>query len=1015
MTDIMETMASRVTSPIFVGREAELDRIAAALGAALEGRSSAVLLAGEAGVGKTRLLEEGVRTARVAGFRALAGGCIELSEGAFPFAPFVEALRHLADELPPAALEQLVGSGWSELARVMPALGPPAEELVGTGRSTQGRLFELCAGFLARLAAERPLLLVIEDLHWADRSTLDLLTYLIRTLRQGRIVVTATYRSDELHRTHPLVRVLAELERSGRAERLELSRLDRRELAAQLAGILGAEPAADLVERVYARSQGNPFFAEELLAAGDAGHELPTSLREVLLVHLSVLSEPTQELLRVAAAGGVRVVTSVLASAAGASEAGIMPALREAIDRQIVLPVGNPPEEYVFRHALVQEALYAELLPGERSALHASYARTLSDAGGASGDAGRAAEIAHHWWAAHDLPHAFDSAVAAGLAAERAYAFAEARQQYERALELWDRVPNAAARNALDRVDLLERAAQSSEAAGSPSRAVAHIRTALRLLDAATAPVRAGLLYERLGHYYSDVAAADAAISACREAVRLVPADPATEARARVLAELGRCLVIYGHPKEAEGYCDEAIATAQSVGCSEVEAHALISHANCRAYFGDPEGAILDGLRARAIGLQISAPEVVVRAYYSLGFVYAIGAKRFEESASVNLEGFEYAERHGLVRTAAASGLDLLAGAAYDLEALGRWEDADQVLERARLAGADEKESRPFLFHGVRIALNIGRGRFREAEQQLARVERLDERGAEAEWVAMTARLRAELAICRGEPLLARAAVGRGLERLAGLDELADVDDLGALYAVGLRAEADLATIARIRKVEDEIEAASSIAFVYLELMRALSESTMHRHPGAVSMAAADLALCEAEATRMQGRSSPSRWAAAATGWQALGVRYRLAYALYREAEALLGSSGSRKRAEAPLRTAHAITISLAAVPLRLEIEGLAERGRVELEVAAPKPADLSPQVASFGLTSREMEVLALVTAGRTNRQIGEALFISDKTAGVHVSNILGKLGVAGRVEAATMAHRLGLIDAPRT
>jgi DNA-binding CsgD family transcriptional regulator len=472
--------------------------------------------------------------------------------------------------------------------------------------------------------------------------------------------------------------------------------------------------------------------------------------------------------------------------------------------------------------------------------------------------------------------------------------------------------------------------------------------------------------------------------------------------------------VIYGHPQDAAPYCDEAIATADLVGSAEIEAHALISRANCRAYFGDADGAIADSLRARAIGLKIGAPEVVIRAYYTLGFVYAIGAKRFEESAATNLEGFSYAERHGLVRTAAASGPDLLAGAAFDLHALGRWDDAEQVLERARLAGADETESRPFLFHGVRIALDIGRGHLSEAEQRLDRVERLEERGGEPEWVAMTSQLRAELAIWRGEPLRARAAVARGLERLAGLDELADVDDLGALYAGGLRAEAELAAFARSRHVDGEIETARAIARAYLERMRALCDSTLRRRPAAASMATADLALCEAEATRLQGRSSPSRWAAVATAWDALGVRYQQAYALYREAEALLGSTSGRKQAEAPLRAAHAIATSLAALPLRHEIEGLAQRGRVELEVAPSKPAEPSPQAGTFGLTGRELEVLALLAAGRTNRQIGEALFISDKTAGVHVSNILGKLGVVGRVEAATLAYRLGLVDSPK-
>ncbi|MGH2813886.1 MAG: ATP-binding protein, partial [Actinomycetota bacterium] len=330
--------------------------------------------------------------ARAAGATVLTGGCVELGGEGVPFVPLVEALRGLVRDLDEPALARLLpGQTRPELAHLLPELGPPAtpdgggelDRLSTTPGfwSDQGRLFELLLGLLERLGAERRTVLVVEDLHWADRSTRDLLAFLVRNLRHGRLLLVLTYRSDELHRRHPLRPFLAELDRGRQVERLELARFGPAEVAAQLAGIQGAPVAAELAARIHARSGGNAFFVEELAAAATDG-DLPPSLRDTLLARIELLGEPAQQVLRVAAAAGNRVDHDLLAEVAGLPEAELLAALREAVSAQVLLADADD-GTYGFRHALVKEAVYAELLPGERTRLHARFAAALAARDGA--------------------------------------------------------------------------------------------------------------------------------------------------------------------------------------------------------------------------------------------------------------------------------------------------------------------------------------------------------------------------------------------------------------------------------------------------------------------------------------------------------------------------------------------------------------------------------------------------------------------------------------------------------
>jgi DNA-binding CsgD family transcriptional regulator/tetratricopeptide (TPR) repeat protein len=1012
---ILVGMTATLTSPTFVGRTEELARLAAAGERAAGDVPTSVLIGGEAGVGKTRLVGEVVAAARAAGMTVLHGGCVELGGEGVPFAPLVEALRAFVRDLDEPALARMVpGRSRVELARLLPELGPPAGPGAGDRAafggdpgpwSEQGRLFELLLGLLERLGSERPALLVVEDLHWADRSTRDLLAFLVRNLRHGRLLLVMTYRSDELHRRHPLRPFLAELDRGRRVERLELARFGPAEVAAQLAGIRGAPPPAELAERIHARSGGNAFFVEELAATAATDGELSPSLRDTLLARIELLGEPTQQVLRVAAAAGTRVEHDLLAEVAGLGEAELLAGLREAVSAHVLL-VDAGDGAYGFRHALVKEAVYAELLPGERTRLHARFAAALAGRDG-GGEPGLAAELAWHWYAAHDLERALPAAVEAGVAAERAYAFAEAQRQFERALELWERagLPRQRPGGALDKTELLARAGEAAANAGAADRAVALHRAALAEVDPAADPLLAAQLTERLA-FHLRVAGRPGASEAYQEAVRLVPPEPSA-ARARVLAGLGQALMLRARFTEAASVCEEAIAVAREVGAPVVEAHAMNSLGTAIARLGETDRGLAYLEEARRRGAELGAAKDEARACVNLSdLLDDLG--RLEESVAVATEGIEVATAAGLRRT---FGAFLAGNAAASLYHLGRWDETVELTDDFLELGDDENLNTVTLRQS-RAVLDAGRGDFEGALAHVRAAKRLSgDIFIAVQYPPVLAAAEAEVAAWQGRLEDASAAVAEGLDALQG-----PLQDLRAymLLAIGLRVEGDRAGLAAARHDHDTLADARLVAGVLLRWARTTLDEPE------VAPRRALLATCEAEYARVQGDLDPEGWLAAVAAWEEAGHPYHLAMARWRAAEALLARRRDRDLAAGLLRQGHAAATTMGAAPLRRELERLARLGRVELDRDRPGGGDDTPEddtppaaaaVEALGLTARELEVLALVAEGRSNRQVADALFISAKTASVHVSNILAKLGVASRVEAAAVAYRLGLLD----
>ena len=550
----MTSVATRVSSPSFVGRVEPLARLHAAVARAAAGESSAVVVGGEAGVGKTRLVRQLADEVAQpdgdagAGVRVLSGTCIDLGEGGPPFGPMVEILRTLVREDGATAVRVYAGPAAGELGRLVSELATPEpaavpEPVIGAIDPAGGatRLFEVFLGLFERLARDRPVLVLVEDLHWADRSTRDLLTYLIHRFGPARVAIVMTFRSDEMNRRHPLRPFLAELERSGRAERVDLPRFDRDDVASQLQGILGEVPTPEIINAVFDRSEGNAFFTEELVAAGRdvRSIDLSPTLRDVLVVRVEVLSDAAQQLLRVAAAAGRTVHHDLLAEVADYDDAQLRELLREATEHQLIEPSGE--REYAFRHALLQEALYDELLPGERVDLHAAYAKALTERPElAGGDRARLfALLAHHWYAAHELEAALAASIEAAMEAERVAAVPEARQHYERALSLWSHAPGNRADLPLDHLEVLRRVGDAAAMMADNDRALHLIDIAIDEARELGDPLRISDVLVARGRYLWLNGSVPESLATYEEAFATSPAAP-SRPRARRSRRTGR-------------------------------------------------------------------------------------------------------------------------------------------------------------------------------------------------------------------------------------------------------------------------------------------------------------------------------------------------------------------------------------------------------------------------------------------------------------------------------------------
>ena len=1004
-------MVDGVHRGALVGRGAEEARLDAALEGAVAGRGTTVIVGGEAGIGKTRLVGRLVATARDRGATVLSGACLAAGSGAIPYAPFVEALRELTRSVEPGRLAAMLGPARNEIARLLPEVAPRTREMA-TGsefdREGQTRLFEAVLGVVERLARNGPVVLVVEDIQWADDGTRGLLGFLSRNLRDAPVVLLATLRTNELERRDPVLAFVAELERDAWVVRLDLRGLDRHDVLVMMRELAGVAPSAASVDDVMERSGGNPFFVEQLAAAAGAGvtgRTLPSGLRDVLVARLAALPPDTQRVLRAASAAGRRVDDELLAAVLEMPAGTVADALRPAIAQGILVDADRFDDAlggYAFRHALLAEVATGELLHGERDRLHAAFGAELERRGEVGGVPVTPAELAYHWVAARDRTRALPALIAAGAAAERVYAFAEARRHFERALELWDDDVSLGDPR-LDRIAVLQRAAECAVLTGAYDRAVQLGRQAITAAEIAAAtggdhePDRLGVLHDRLRWYLWEAGEVAAAGAAVEDALRLTPALPPSAARARILAQAAGLRLLSGDPGGAATMARDAIQTAEAIQAPSEEALALGVLGWAEAQAGDVDGGVATYRRGLSIAERLGGVEGIALGHANLAALLdRVG--RTEASLEAAREGFAIAQRLGVPRTYGGVLLGHVAKALFDL---GRWEEAaaaaDQGLE------LDPVGRSAVWLHLNRARVDTNQGRFEAAEQRLDLAREIGAlAGRDTSYGLPVLAAVAELAAWQGGLPAVRAAVA---EALASLEEATPLPPaLGWLAWHALRAEADAAEGAKargdaaaLREIERQVQPIAGM----LRLGDQVAPSDGRR--------AAVAGLCRAELDRIGGRQDPARLQRTADAWVELGRPAPAAYAGFRAAEAILGAGGDRHEAAAALREAHSTSARLGAEPLRHEIEQLARHARIDLGVTT----DVAAPADTIGLTEREREVIPLVAAGRSNQQIADALFITRKTASVHVSNILGKLGVANRVEAAAMAHRLGLARDP--
>ena len=990
-------VSGNVVSPVFIGRQDEMRSLERLADRARSGDAAFALIGGEAGVGKTRLVRELAAWAsqapeapRMAGqeFCVLTGQCVELGAEGLPLAPLVDALRTLARTMPPDALAGVLGPAAPGLSRLLPEL---ATASTAAEDMQKAQLLELVLGTLSRLSGVQPVLFVVEDLHWADRSTLDLVAFLIRSLRDARVLVVVTYRSDELHRRHPLRPLLTSWERDRSIDRIDLRRFGRDEVAAQLQAILGEVPAPDVTDTVFDRSGGNAYLVEELAgtvqANGDPA-DLPPSLMDVLLARVDALTPAAQKLLRTAAVAGRAVPDRLLAEVAGLGETELFAALRETVENHLLV-VGPDGHGYAFRHALTRDAVYEDMLPGERVRLHAAYGEALER------DPSLAAELpaalAYHWYAALDLPRALPAAIDAATRAMDSYAPAEALRHLERALEIWPRVTDAPLRTGLDGVDVSRRAAEAAYQSGALDRAQSLLADAMAELPGDADPVRRALLLERYAIVQRDSGAAAEAAASLRQALALLPADDTTRERAVVLAALANALLRTDDMDGSAEAARHAIAAARAAGAKNAEAEASITLGAAVSYLGQADAG-LDALRfGLRLGLEITQTEgayTALRAYVNLSDVLEM-LSQHAEAAQVAAEGAELAARAGLSRTL---GCYLIHNRAEPLLRLGRWTEADQLTARAQASLPEGVFSATL--NQLRAELAAMRGDRDQAASELRALRQAVGDISDVQFTQPTRYVSAMIALSAGDLARARDDVTAGLALPA--------EDWNSRYTwpvlwLAVRVEADDATRHRDRR--EDVPAAITARRAELAGIAARL-ATLAPAPAAYRQ------LVLAEGARAAGTATAADWAGAVAAWRAAAEPYPLSYALLRLAEAHV-TAGDPAAATTAVREAHALAQELGAAPMAAEAAALARRARLSLDAGGQPAGQPADELARFGLTDREREVLLLLAEGQSNPEIAKALFISAKTASVHVSNILAKLGVSGRVEAAAVVHRL--------
>ncbi|MGH8970516.1 MAG: helix-turn-helix transcriptional regulator [Actinomycetes bacterium] len=983
-------------SPL-VGRADELARLAALVGLDTgEPAAAAVLLAGDAGVGKTRLLAE-LRSRAVSGeWQVMVGHCLDFGDSALPYLPFSEAFGRLVGEVP-ALADALVAAN-PPVARLMPRQRRADADVDGESqhaRIDRSSLFEAVQAALAQVARSRPLLLLVEDVHWADQSTRDLLSFLFARDLDAPVAVVASYRSDDLHRRHPLRPAAAEWSRLPGVHRLQLRPLVDDDIRTLVRSLHPAPLPERDVRSIVDRAEGNAFFTEELVAAAElGGRSVPTDLADLLLVRLDRLDDAARLVVRAGSVAGRRVSHDLLARVVDLDAATLDLALRAAVESNVLVSVGA--DGYAFRHALLAEAVYDDLLPGERVRLHGAYATMLAQPGAE----GTAAELARHARAAHDLPTATRASIRAGDEAMAVAGPIEAAQHYEMALEL---IGDGSSRSGdgaddIDVVGLATRATEAAAAAGHVFRAVALAQDALRALpDDAPAEDRARLLHALVATALVGDTGVDV-LALAAEALRLVPEEPPTPLRAQVTNTYARALADLQRDDDATRWAEDALGLGRVLGLADVAADASTTLAKLGERSGNPEAALarLDETVKQAEHDGEVAGEL--RGLFNLGGLhYELG--HIPEALAVYRRAMARARETG--RQWAPYGLDARLMVTVVQQVAGDWDDAARLVD---VTGESPPGMAEAVLAAVGLGVSAGRGQT-AALDQLPQLRGWWHKGGMIAILVGAAAI--DLHGDRGDLVAARAVYDDAVATVAELWQLpwfqARIRFSGLLLGQvateaarsGSGGSADRAELARLG---DQLAAAA----------RSTADKGRVRGRRRGPEGVAWLARVEAEHNRLRwltGVDPPPEdelvgsWEQTVEAFDTFGHVFEAARSRAR-LSAVLRAVGRGPAAAEQAELARAVARRLGAEPLLAELR----------LAGGADPSDRRAKGRDETLTAREHEVLALVAQGRSNREIAGQLFISAKTVSVHVSNILAKLGAGGRTEAVAIARRRHLL-----
>jgi DNA-binding CsgD family transcriptional regulator len=994
-----------------IGRRSELrlltDVVTGAPGA------NVVVVIGEAGVGKTRLTGAVTEQARLTGVTVLKGDCLPLTDSV-PFLPIAEVLRALV-AASPLLLKRCSPAVRSEVLRLIPDQDTEAvvREQGPVAGWQRGRLFSALRDLLVAAADDGAFALLVEDLHWADSSTLDFLAYLCAVDQDGVTPIVLTCRAEESGPSRPVGRWIAEIARRHGVTRLPLDRLSRREVAEQIGGLLDAAPSPEAVDEVFARAGGNPFFTEQLVAAGrgENGVELPASLADLLISRAEAVGDDGRAVLAALAVAGRGLDDALLTAITGLDRRGLAAAVRQLIEAHLI---GRPDAEgrFQLRHALLGEAVTADMLAGDRRDRHAAVARALTRARSLTGAAGAgtagareagtgaagareagAGEVAEHWAAAGELAEEMPWRVTAAGEAERMYAYREAATHWQRVIDLWSLAPGVRPAG-LDLAAVYLRALAALDRCGDSRTARPLAEQAVTVTAPTADPRRLALLHDRLFTYRA-VAGDRTAVAHLETALRLLEDLAPGREHAMVLHSYAMEMTNVGAWSGARPYLIRALGACRAEGSAADDIRIKVLRDLGVSVMHD--GDIDSGMRQLAEAAALA--EEIGDLYGGLGvtFWHTVALSylnRLEQAAAAMAAGLRTAHRAGLDAT--VFGEFLTFHYVKTLAELGR------PFEAAPLVPASPEPTPNAGIATARAYLDLLAGDHVAVAERITAIEAVVSPMHSTHGDSLIAYC--EIDLWRGRSAQALRRIQRSPD---GLDPAAQWTYIGPILVVAMRACGDLVEAARARRDRAGEQEARRVAEDLVDRHAVMRPDPFAAHPFCAT-AAAGAATWTAELTRVRGVPDSEAWATAAASWAALGRPHRAAYARWRQAEAFLSGGGRTGQARDSLRAALAGARDHA--PLTAEIRSLARLARLDLRDDAPVAEPPGPAPAPYGLTDREMMVLGLLADGLSNVEIGARLFISGKTASVHVTNILRKLGVKNRTEAAALAQRAGLL-----